>query len=355
MPPARSSSLRASSLFSGELVKDDEITLTFGRQGDEDSKRNYKLKIEEEATFADVINAFVTSSIPRTAATRSSTPFRIPISTPSCSPPAMPARSATVTVERANSNARASTLVTLSGATLTGGQDAAQIAPYALVAILGDNLTDFTSEVRDLSEPLPYQLANTQVYFDGKLAPLVFVSPERIVAQMPVEMAGSNSASGIVRTIRADGSITVSTPVAVRLIAQNPNVFDTNESVPSPGIAFHFSSSATGSVQVDGLNLRKGDKAIITINGREHIYIVKEHPDRLDEDGEPTTDTAAEVVQGLVDLINEPRSGSRSLPRRHLRHPRPPPRPPARPARQRHPLHRQGRRMKATSTTPRSF
>lgn len=293
-------------VFTGELVTDDEITLTFGREGDEDSKRNYKLKIEEEATFESVVNAFVDLINTQDGGD----PLVNAIPNVQFNAILLTARDAgplgnEVTVERANSNEESTTLVTLSGATLAGGQDAAQIAPYALVAILGDNLTDFTSEVRDLSEPLPYQLANTQVYFDGKLAPLVFVSPERIVAQMPVEMAGSNSASGIVRTIRADGSITVSTPVAVRLIAQNPNVFDTNESVPSPGIAFHFSSSATGSVQVDGINIRAGDKAIININGREHVYVVQEHPDRLDEDGEPTTDTAAEVVQGLVDLIND--------------------------------------------------
>lgn len=293
--------------FSGSLVKDDEITITIARQGDDDEdKKKYKYKVQEEDTFEDVVTAFVDLINTQDGGD----PLVLAIPNVQFSTIILQARDAgplgnEVTIERSNSNDASLTLITLSGATLTGGQDAARIAPYSLVTILGDGLADFTSEVRDLSEPLPYQLANTQVYFDGKLAPLVFVSPEKIVAQMPVEMAGSNSASGIIRTIRRDGRVTVSTAVAVRLIAQNPGVFDTSDNVPAPGLAFHFSSHATASVQVDGLNLRKGDKAIITINGRDHVYIVKEHPDRLDADGKPTTDTAAEVVQGLVDIINE--------------------------------------------------
>lgn len=293
--------------ITGDLTEDEEFTITIGRQGDEDEdKRNYKLKIEEEMTIEDVINRFVDLINTQDGGD----PLVNAIPNPRFNTILLSARDAgplgnEVTLERSSSNDASLTLITLSGATLTGGQDAAQIAPFALVAILGEDLTDFTSEVRDLSEPLPYSLSNTQVYFDGKLAPLVFVSPEKIVAQMPVEMAGSNSASGIVRTIRSDGRITVSTPVAVRLIEQNPNVFDTLESVPAPGIAFHYSSHATGSVQVDGLNIRKGDKAIITINGRNHTYVVQERPDRPDEDGDPTTDTTTDIVAGLVKIINE--------------------------------------------------
>jgi len=294
--------------FTGELVKDDEITITIGRQGDEDdAKRNYKYKVLEEDTFETVINAFVDllnnqdGGDPLVAAIPNLTFNTIILTAKDAGP-----LGNEVTLERSNSNDTSLTLITLSGATLTGGQDAAQIAPYSLVTILGDDLADFTSEVQDLSKPLPYSLGNTQVYFDGKLAPLVFVSPDRVVAQMPVEMAGSNSASGVVRTIRQDGRVTVSTPVAVRLIAQNPGVFDSDETVPAPGLAFHFSSYATGSVQVDGLNLRKGDKAIININGREHVYVIKERPDRpVDEDGNVTTDTTADVVDGLVAIINE--------------------------------------------------
>jgi uncharacterized protein (TIGR03437 family) len=293
--------------FSGQLEDDDEISIIIGRQGDEDDdKRRYMIKVDEDTTFESLINEFVEIINTRDGGD----PLVNAIPNIGFNTILLSARDAgplgnEVTVERENSNAASLTLITLSGATPTGGQDAAQVAPYALVAILGDELADFTSEVRDLSEPLPYSLAQTQVYFDGKLAPLVFVSPDKIVAQMPVEMAGSNSASGVIRTVRADGRVTVSTPVAVRLIAQNPNVFDTLESVPSPGIAFHFSSHATGSVQVDGINMRKGDKAIININGREHVYVIQERPDRPDADGNPTTDTTTDIVDGMVAIINE--------------------------------------------------
>jgi hypothetical protein len=342
MPPAPG--LRKGFIvFTGELVKDDEITLTFGRQGDEDSKRNYKYKSRKRTTFAIVINAFTTSSISRTAATPSSTPFRIPFNAIMLTPAMMAPSAIPSPIERANSNDTSLTLITLSGATLTGGQDAAQIAPYALVAMLGDNLTDFTSEVRDLSEPLPYQLANTQVYFDGKLAPLVLCrrtgSSPRCPSKWPTPTAPRASSAPSAPMARHRFHARRGPPDR-----PESGVFDTNDSVParlaSPSIT-HPTPRApfrwTASTSARATRPSSPSTAAT-------IYIVKEHPDRLDEDGEPTTDTAAEVVQGLVEPHQCPRPRGRSIPRRHLRHPRPPPRTPARPARQRHPLLRQGRR-----------
>jgi uncharacterized protein (TIGR03437 family) len=183
------------------------------------------------------------------------------------------------------------TSLTTSGTALSGGNNAALVAPFGLVTILGDNLADSTSEVQSLAKPLPLELANTRVYFDGILAPLVLVSPARIVCQLPVVMSGSTSASGIIRTVRADGRVTVSSPVAVRVIEQNPGVFVDASLPPAPGLAFHFSSSATGTVSVDGV-AQAGDDASIFIRDRKYTYRVQ------------AGDTLASIRDGLVAMIS---------------------------------------------------
>src|SRR5262249_21129075 len=66
---------------------------------------------------------------------------------------------------------------TASGANLSGGQDAARIAPGTVVSVLGDNLSDGPASTPANSDPLPTTLADTEVYFDGVRAPLLLVSP----------------------------------------------------------------------------------------------------------------------------------------------------------------------------------
>src|SRR5213078_1595734 len=91
---------------------------------------------------------------------------------------------------------------TTSGATLSGGQDAAKIAPGTLVSVLGENLSDGTGSAPSDAETLPTTLADTQVYFDGVRAPLTQVSPGMITAQVPFEFLDRTSISAYVRTQR---------------------------------------------------------------------------------------------------------------------------------------------------------
>jgi uncharacterized protein (TIGR03437 family) len=182
-------------------------------------------------------------------------------------------------------------IATASGTNLSGGQDAARIAPYTLVSILGENLADETVEPQDLTKPLPMELGGVQFYVDGIQCPVVAVAPDRIVAQMPVEVDGSRSASGILRVRRRDGTITVSSAVAIPVIGQNPGVFTENPLPPNPALAYHFSSSATGTVSVDG-TAQAGDKATVRIREREYTYTVQ------------AGDTLRSIRDGLVALIN---------------------------------------------------
>ena len=178
-----------------------------------------------------------------------------------------------------------------SGSTLSGGMDASFIAPFALVTILGEKLADETTAVADLTKPLPKSLGGVQFYVDGIQAPLVGTAPDHILAQIPLEVKDGTSSSGILRVKRADGSIQVSAPVAIPIIAQNPAVFSDPTLYPQPGFAFHSSSHATGTVSVDG-TAGPGDLVSVKIRDREYAYTVQ------------AGDTLVIIRDTLIALIN---------------------------------------------------
>ena len=83
----------------------------------------------------------------------------------------------------------------------------AKIAPGTVVSVLGDKLSDGSETANPDAATLPTKLANTEVYFDGVRAPLMFVSPTKINAQVPFEFLDRTSISAYVRTVRSDGRI----------------------------------------------------------------------------------------------------------------------------------------------------
>ena len=180
---------------------------------------------------------------------------------------------------------------TTGGATLSGGGDAAKIGPGTIVRIVGDRLSEGTAAADPNADVLPTELAGTQVYFDGVRAPLMFVSPEAITAQVPVEFLDTTSINAFVRTRHANGTVSVSTPVAVTIVPQNPGIFAEEGTDPRPGIVMHGSSAATGTVSVDG-TAKAGDVASVIIEDRTYSYTVK--------DG----DTLASIRDALIDRIN---------------------------------------------------
>ena len=90
------------------------------------------------------------------------------------------------------------------------------------------------------------------MYFNGIPAPLVMVSPEKVNAQIPWELADTTSINAYVRSVQPDGSVMVTTPVAVTIVPANPGIFAQPNTAPSAGLVYHGSSSATGVVSVDG-------------------------------------------------------------------------------------------------------
>ncbi|MBY0505505.1 MAG: hypothetical protein K2X03_16450 [Bryobacteraceae bacterium] len=276
--------------FGGTIKADDEVTLKIGKTGEEVS---FKYKIKKDDTFAiiakalfDQINAG--AGDPNVLATLNNSAAALVLTARTSGEPGNAINISTET------STGATITLTTSGATLLGGFDAAQIAPGTIVSLFGENLADTTASV-DLTtgRELPKELAGVQVYFDGIRAPLTFVSPGEVRAQMPWEVSDATSVTAWIRTRRNNGQVTVSTAIGVPVIKQNPGIFAEGTTDPRPGLVYHGSSFAQATVSVDG-SAKAGDKARIFINDRQYEYIVQ------------TGDGLAEIRDGLVRTINTP-------------------------------------------------
>ncbi len=282
--------------FGGTVEGDVDLSIKIGNENVKDSDNNviyaeYKIRTVAKETFGDIIDRMVSTINAGTG-----DQYAIASANKAFDAIILTAREIdeagnAVAIQTAISPTTAKITMTTSGTKLSGGVDPASVAPYALVAVQGENLADQTAAVSDLSSPLPLELGGVQFYVDGVQVPLVSVSPTQVIAQIPVQMSGSNSASGVLRVKRRDGNITVSTAVAIRLISQNPSVYTSKSLQPSPGVAYHSSSNATATVSVDG-TANGGDTATVKIRDRAYTYIVQ------------ATDTLYSVRDNLIAMIN---------------------------------------------------
>jgi hypothetical protein len=127
---------------------------------------------------------------------------------------------------------------------------------------------------------------------DGVQTSLQSVSPTKIVAQVPFEFLDRTSSSVYVRTVHSDGSVMVTTPIAMTIVPQNPGIFADPGPDPRNGVIFHGSTQASGTVSVDG-SVHAGDTGTVTIEDRSYTYTVV------------AGDTLATVRDGLIALINQ--------------------------------------------------
>ena len=90
----------------------------------------------------------------------------------------------------------------------------------SIVSIFGKNFSTATASADRV--PLPIQLpgTGTQVLFGGIAAPLFFVSPAQINAQVPFELPDVSSVDLVVRN-----EFGASAPLNVTLLAQDPGIF----------------------------------------------------------------------------------------------------------------------------------
>jgi hypothetical protein len=199
-------------------------------------------------------------------------------------------------VAAASSTTTATETATASSAVLTGGSNAAQVAPGTLVSIFGTDLSDVPANNSVAGTPdaqgyYPGDLAGVEVYFDGIKAPLISVSSTQINTQVPFEVNGSNGVTAFVRTVHNDGSITASTSISVPIVPGNPGIFAEGGQDPRPGIVYHTSSNAIAIISVDG-SILANDVATVTIENRSYSYTIE------------STDSLTTVRDGLIALIN---------------------------------------------------
>lgn len=273
--------------FSGEVKENQEPVIKIG-------EKEYKYKVKKDETFNTLITNLVNLI-------NAGTGDPLVLATPNLVRGAiiLSARQAgaigdTVALTTSLVEGTDTTLVlTTSGATLAGGKDAALIAPGTIVSLFGENLSEVTAGAPADATELPLEIGGVQVYFDGIRSPLYSVSPTEVRAQVPWEVLDTESVNAWVRTRKANGEVSVTTAVAVPIVKQNPGIFaveGTDE--PRPGLVFHGSPNAVGTVSIDGSE-RAGDVATITIEDRSYSYTVAEG------------DTLDTVQQRLIEQIND--------------------------------------------------
>lgn len=146
-----------------------------------------------------------------------------------------------------------------------------QVAPGTLIQISGTDLCD-TEGTADFSQTyLPFTMNNCVLYVDGTRAPLLYVSPTQVNAQMPLDFTDRTSVSLYMRTTHADGTVTATTPIAVTIVPQNPGLFALPGSDPRPGIVYHASSAAYDIVDINGI-AQTGDTATLSIGPNATTY-----------------------------------------------------------------------------------
>jgi len=189
-------------------------------------------------------------------------------------------------------SANALITATAADAQLDGGGNAASVAPGTLVAINGTNLSGQTATA-DLSQPqLPTTLGATTVYFNGIAAPLTYVSPTQINAQIPWELTNTTSINAYVVS-NINGSMTFTSAVAATIVVANPGLAGQMGTVnPQIGIAYHYSSNGTAIVSVDG-TANAGDVATVTIRDRSYNYTVQ------------STDTLDSIRDALIAQLQQ--------------------------------------------------
>ena len=181
---------------------------------------------------------------------------------------------------------------TAGGANLAGGQDATEIAPSTLITVFGYGyLTDQAPTAAPAGKPLPVELAGVELYIDGTRAPLQYVSPTQINAQMLSRIVDATSVTTWVRSVRKDGSVIWTAAVGVPIVPGNPGIFAYPGQEPRQAIAVHASSSATNVVSVDG-TVKAGDVGTITIGSNVYNYTVV------------ASDTLTSIENQFISLIN---------------------------------------------------
>ena len=276
----------------GAINNGDIVTISIGNAGNNVAAAQYTYTVKTTDSLASIVTTLVDeinagSGDPNVTATADLIDSQVVLQAKT---PGTQGDNVTYT---ATASTNAQVVVSAANSTLSGGGNAASIAPGTLVSINGTNLASTTARA-DLSQPqLPTQLGGVEVYFNGIRSPLTFVSPTQINAQLPWEFTNTTSVNVYVRSVMSDGSISVTTPVAATIVPANPAIFgQPGTANPEIGIVMHGNSHAVGVVSVDG-SIVANDVASISIQDHTYSYTVQ------------STDTLDSVRDALIAQIRQ--------------------------------------------------
>ncbi len=233
------------------------------------------------------------------------------------------------------SGATATLTATAAGAAFAGGTSASEVAPGTLISVFATNCNPganppvitgcFTDQAAasgsaTTTQPLPRELNGVEFYVDGIRAPLMYVSPTQINAQVPFEVSVTSASTGWVRSVLKNSTVRITSAINVPVVGINPGIFAGGGSDPRPALAIHSSSYATAVVDPEGTPNPK-DTATITIGGKAYTYTVLSTDVGTDCSGNtvyagdtcdtttntltgPAVDALASVQNGLITAIN---------------------------------------------------
>jgi uncharacterized protein (TIGR03437 family) len=272
----------------------DTVTITLGTSLTTDTTQDYTYTVQTNDTLTNIVNGLV-ALINGTASGSTANPLVFATADTSAEVVVLTARvpgSAGEGTSLAASETSSSIVATASGdAVNINLANAAQIAPGTLVSIYGTGLTTATASADMTQAFLPTSLAGTVVYIDGIPAPLEYVSPTQITAQMPYETEDRASVSIYVVT-NTGGTQIITNAVGSPIVPQNPGLFAETGIDPRPGMVYHYSMNATGMILVDGF-ATAGNTVSVVINGTNtYTYVAS------------AGDTVLDVAEALAAQIN---------------------------------------------------
>lgn len=133
----------------------------------------------------------------------------------------------------------------------------APVCPGSIVSIFGNGLATGTGGAT--TTPLPGTLNGAQVLMNGRVAPLFFVSPGQINAQIPWEVSGGSNVN-----VQVVVNGLPSNTVTVSLAGECPGIFTTSGSGSGSGVVVHASDS---SLVTSSNPVRPGESLIFWANG----------------------------------------------------------------------------------------
>ena len=179
------------------------------------------------------------------------------------------------------------------------------LAPGTLITIEANGLADApVSAESEIPGPLPVTLGGTEVVFDGQPLPLLAVSPSQVQAQLPYDLSNRSAASLYVRTEHADGTVTVVSPVAVKIALASPGLFGFGSEEPREGIVLHskLEIAQMGAPVTSQNPARPGDILTVWANGLGKT--VDNGSSQLPASGVPYSGPAAPVANRVLAFIN---------------------------------------------------